>query len=131
VPDPSLSGLLSLDPPGGLDLIVASRSPLALDPTAPGLDEYTWPAGQVIQAITTPDPMLPDLRQPDLEQQVHMLHRPGDLATGALDEMHRDATYQRLPTDQYRELWMQQAGDNQARERHMGMRMRGLDREEL
>ena len=59
-----------------------------------------------------------------------MQDRPGDLADGALGEMHSDPTYNAIPADSTNELWMQQGGDNQRRERHMGMMELGLDSEE-
>ena len=76
------------------------------------------------------DPDLPDLQSPQLTQDVHMSDRPGDLASDALGEMHADPSYALLPTSHYNQLFMQQGGDNQRRERHLGLMYLGLDREE-
>ncbi len=76
------------------------------------------------------DPALPDLQYPETKLEVEMPDRPGDLADPALSDMHSDASYKAIPSKDYEELWMQQHGNNSSRERHMGMLMRGLDREE-
>lgn len=130
-PDPQTGDLLAFARPGGLTTLATwNTDPLAPDPAAPDLDEYDHPAGLGMLAAMTPDPTLPDLQEPDLEPEVHMQDRPGDLADGALGEVDADPTYNALPADSTNELWMQQNGDNQRRERHMGMLELGLDKEE-
>lgn len=130
-PDPQTGDLLVFAKPGGLTMIAAwNTDPLAPDPMAPDLDEYDHPSGLDMPAAMTPDPTLPDLQTPDLEPEVHMQGRPGDLAANALGEVDADPTYNALPADSTNELWMQQDGDNQRRERHMGMMELGLDKEE-
>jgi hypothetical protein len=96
----------------------------------PDLEDYDRPAGLEMPGPLTPDPALPDLQQPDLSQETHMEGRPGDLAQNALRDLHDDQTYKQIPADDSQELWMQQHGDNQTRERHQGLLMLGLDREE-
>ncbi|HLX58761.1 MAG TPA: hypothetical protein VKR83_17210 [Ktedonobacteraceae bacterium] len=105
-PDPLTGDLLQFDRPGGLQQFEASDVPMM------------------------PDPALPDWQHPTLDQQVEMPDRPGDLASAALTMMHDMPTYKQLPTDNEKALWMAQQGNNQARERHLGMLMLGLDREE-
>ncbi len=130
-PDPQTGDLLDFAKPGGLTTIAAwNTDPMAPDPAAPDLGEYDHPAGLGMLAAIMPDPALPDLQAPTLEPEVHMQDRPGDLADNALGEMHSDPTYNALPSDSTNELWMQQAGNNQRRERHMGMLELGLDSEE-
>lgn len=129
-PDPALPDLLAENRPGGLDIIAASRDPLTIDPMAPDLDEYDRPAGLDMPGPLVADPALPDLQEPELEQEIHMTDRPGDLASDALDEMHDDETYRELPTTDYKELWMQQRGQNTHRSRRLGMLDLGLDKEE-
>jgi hypothetical protein len=130
-PDPQTGDLLNFDKPGGLTTIAAwNVDPMDPDPMAPDLDEYDRPDGLSMPAPMTPDPTLPDLQSPQLEQDVHMSGRPGDLATDALDEMHQDASYQQLPDTAYNASYMQQGGDNQRRERHLGLMYNGLDDEE-
>jgi hypothetical protein len=101
-PDPLLGDLLDYDVPGG---VAISRDPLA------------------------PDPLLPDLQAPQLSQEVHMSERPGDLAAGALDQMHLSPTYQQLGGVPYSSVFMDQSGMNSARRRHFDLLMGGLDDE--
>lgn len=132
-PDPHLSDLLEFAHPGGLTIIAASSSPLAIDPIDPmaaDLDEDDRPAGLDIPAPLMPDPLLPDLQHPTLQQDVEMTGRPGDLSPTALGILHTNSDYTQLPDDSYNALFMQQAGNNQHRERHLGMMYLGLDKEE-
>lgn len=129
-PDPQTGDLLDFCMPGGLDIHAGPSQTMPPDPVLPDLDEYDRPAGLEIRAAMMPDPVLPDLQSPQLEQDVHMSGRPGDLAADALGEMYNSKTYQDLPTDNYKELYMEQRGMNTRRSRHMGMMDLGLDREE-
>jgi len=126
-PDPTLPDLLDFDKPGGLDITAASSNPLAIDPMAPDLSEYDRPAGLEMPGPLVADPAMPDLQEPQLEQDVHMSGRPGDLAPDALGEMRDDASYEQMPDGDYKTMWMQQRGDNQRRERHLGLMYKGLD----
>jgi hypothetical protein len=127
-PDPLTADLIAFVHPSGLDIIAASSHPLVIDPMAPDLGAYDRPAGLGIPGPLTPDPLLPDLQEPELEQQMHMQDRPGDLASDALGEMHDDPTYQARPTSNPKALWMQQPG-NSRRARHLGLLTSGLDSE--
>jgi len=132
-PDPHTGDLLQFAQPAGLTVIAAwNGDPLAPDPAEQDLDGYDVPAGLVMRPPLEPDPTVPDLQSPQLEQDVHMSGRPGDLADGALDAM--DETKGRgdneLPTDNYNELYMEQRGENNHRARHMGMMELGLEKEE-
>lgn len=126
-PDPTLPDLLNEDRPGGMDITAASSNPLAIDPMAPDLDEYDRPPGLEMPGPLVADPALPDLQSPQLEQDVHMSGRPGDLAPDALDEMHDETEKEVLPEGDYKEQWMQQDGKATRRSRHMSMLTSGLD----
>lgn len=131
-PDPHTGDLLQFAHPGGLDIHAASEQNQAPDPMLPDLDEYDRPAGLTMPDETTPDPTLPDLQQPELEQDVHMTDRPGDLAADALSTMNetKGEGDNELPTEDYNELFMAQAGENDHRARHMGTLELGLEKEE-
>jgi hypothetical protein len=127
--DPLLPDLDDYDHPSGLDIwpttsgsIDPSLADHLLDDRPTGLD--------VTHDATEPDPPLPDLQHPDLTPQVRMLDRPGDLDASALSIMHLGATYQQLDDKGYPEVFMDQAGMNTSRTRHMDLLMRGLDAEE-
>ncbi len=127
--DPLLPDLADYDHPTGLDIwphtsgtIDPSLADHLLDDRPAGLD--------VTRDATEPDPLLPDLQHPDLTPQVRMLDRPGDLDASALSVMHLGATYQQLDDKDYPEVFMDQAGMNSSRTRHMDLLMRGLDAEE-
>lgn len=105
--DPALSDLSAR--PYGLDILQASAA------------HYN---------PTPEDPLLPDLRHPDLTPQTKMAYRPGDLAKNALQQMHLDLTYQEIGDKEYPEVFFDQAGNNTTRARHMDLLMYGLDEEE-
>jgi hypothetical protein len=133
-PDSSVPQLAPYDLIGpGIDL----QSSQATDPLLPDLSEYARPYGldfpqdtALPQALAQIDPLLPDLQHPDLTAQTQMPDRPGDLASDAIDAMHLDLTYQQLDDKTYPAVFLDQAGDNSTRARHMDLLMRGLDEEE-
>jgi hypothetical protein len=129
-PDPHAGDLLQFAHPHGLDITAATSNPMAIDPMTPDLSSYDNPSNLFMLNPLAPDPLLPDLQNPASDLEVDMPDRPGDLAEPALSDMHSDASYKAIPSKDYEELWMQQKGANSSRERHMGMLMRGLDREE-
>jgi hypothetical protein len=129
-PDPATGDLLQFDRPRGLFMLAASEFPMMADPMMPDLSLYERPAALDMPGPLMVDPALPDLQHPTLDQQVEMQGRPGDLAQTALAMMHDLPAYQQLPADSAKALWMAQQGNNQARERHLGMLMLGLDQEE-
>ncbi len=124
-PDPATGDLLQFDRPRGLFMLAASEFPMM-----PDLSLYDRPAALDMPGPLMVDPALPDLQHPTLDQQVEMQGRPGDLAPAALAMMHDLPAYQQLPAGSAKALWMAQQGNNQARERHLGMLMLGLDQEE-
>lgn len=126
-PDPHIGDLLEFAQPGGLDITAATRNPLAIDPMVADLFEYNRPAGLGMPGLLTPDPTLPDLQQPQLTQDVHMIGRPGDLAPDALGEMHQETGHEKLPPGDYKEMWMQQKGRATRRTRHMKLLTAGID----
>ena len=129
-PDPATGDLLQFDRPRGLFMLAASEFPMMPDPMMPDLSLYDRPAALDMPGPLMVDPALPDLQHPTLDQQVEMQGRPGDLAPAALAMMHDMPAYQQLPVGSAKALWMAQQGNNQARERHLGMLMLGLDQEE-
>ncbi len=129
-PDPLIGRLLQFDRPEDLTIISATADPLAVSPEYPDLNYHERPEDLAMPGPLLVDPALPDLQQPDLQAEAQMPARPGELASNALEEMQNDETYQTLPTDDYRELYMQQQGNNSHRSRHMGMLELGLEREE-
>jgi hypothetical protein len=129
-PDLATGDLLQFDRPRGLFMLAASEFPMMPDPIMPDLSLYDRPAALNMPGPLMVDPALPDLQHPTLDQQVEMQGRPGDLAPVALAMMHDMPAYQQLPAGSAKALWMAQQGNNQARERHLGMLMLGLDQEE-
>lgn len=129
--DPALPDLKDyIQPMGAAMIVAASSDPLAIDPIAPDLADYDRPNGLALPGPLDCDPALPDLKYPTTRPEVMMQDRPGDLADDALDVMHQLPTYKQIPASSYEELYMAQAGDNRARERHQGMLMYGLDSRE-
>ncbi len=129
-PDPPVSDLLQFDQPRGLAMFAASSTPMMPEAMAPDLSQHDRPEGLFMPGPLMVDPALPDLQNPTLTQQVMMPDRPADLNPNALTILHQNPTYQQEPASSYEALWMAQAGNNHARERHLGMLMYGLDREE-
>lgn len=128
-PDAHTSDLLQFARPLGLDIYSASEAPMQPDPFAPDLDDYDRPAGLAMPGPLMTDPALHDLQAPILKQ-VEMPERPADLAPGALAAMRDDETYRQLGETPYRQVYMDAAGVNSTRRRHMDLLMRGLDDEE-
>jgi hypothetical protein len=81
-PDPYTGDLLDFDRPKGLlELSVNQSNPLAglIDPNLPNLADYDYPANLLMPSTMAVDPVLPDLQQPQLEQDVHMADRPSEM----------------------------------------------------
>jgi hypothetical protein len=131
-PDPQIGDLLQFDKPHGLDITAASSNPMAIDPMAPDTGDYDRPSDLAIPGPLMVDPALPDLQSPVTTQEVNSMldDRPGELDDSALQIMHAQPTYTQIPAANYEALWMSQLGNNSRRERHQGMLMLGLDREE-
>ncbi len=128
-PDPALPALLDYEHP--LGLAIQPASPTAPDPSIADLLLYDRPAELAMtHDVTEPDPLVPDLQQPELTQQRQMPARPGDLDPTALDVMHAQATYQQLDGKTYPAVFMDGSGVNTTRSRHMDLLMRGLDTRE-
>jgi hypothetical protein len=132
-PDPLLPDLDEYARPYGLDIrnLPGEGSGLfAPDPPLDDLLDYDVPGGAAVcRDPLAPDPLLPDLQALQLPQEVHMSERPGDLAAGALDQMHLSPTYQQLDGVPYSSVFMDQSGMNSARRRHFDLLMGGLDEE--
>ena len=92
----------------------------------PGLGFSTL---DVQHGVTDIDPMLPDLQNPELTQQVErpVDERPGDLDPSALDVLHATPYYQQSFAKDYPESWMDQRGINTTRSRHFSLLHDGLE----
>ncbi len=133
-PDPLLPDLDEYARPYGLDIHNARGEGLAVlapDPLPGALLDYDVPDGVAIcRDPLAPDPLLPDLQAPSLRVESGLTpDRPGDLASGALDQMHLSPTYQQLDGVPYSSVFMDQSGMNSARRRHFDLLMGGLDNE--
>ncbi|MBV9228013.1 MAG: hypothetical protein JOZ18_01780 [Chloroflexi bacterium] len=128
-PDPMLPDLTDYSQPIGLD--IQRNDLLAVDPPLSDLLRYDVPDGITISHDPLDaDPLVPDLQNPQLTQDVHMSQRPGDLDPSALQQMHMQPTYQQLDNVPYNQVFMDQSGMNTARRRHYDLLMRGLDAQE-
>lgn len=81
-PDPYTGDLLQFDHPHGLSLFALNQpDPLALppDPMLPDFADYDRPDNLIMPSPMSVDPSLPNLQSPDLEQEVHMQDRPGEM----------------------------------------------------
>lgn len=80
-PDPYTSDLLQFDQPMGLSITAASSSPMGDIPSviSPDLAEYDRPDNLMMPAPMSIDPSMPDLQSPELEQEIHMQDRPGEM----------------------------------------------------
>ncbi len=103
--------------------VVPSQAEIT-DSLYPGLGFTTLNVHSDVSAI---DPLVPDLQNPDLTQQVQrpVDERPGDLASPALDVLHTAPDYQ--PQTRYPESWLSQQGVNTTRSRHMSLLDDGLE----
>lgn len=132
--DPMVPDLDEYHRPYGLDIHnLQGRGPAMFrpDPLLNDLLDYKQPNGMIVcNDPLMPDPTLPDLQQPRLTPDVSMSNRPGDLAPGALKVMHEQPTYQQLDGASYPDVFMDQAGMNTTRRRHMDLMMWGLDSSE-
>jgi hypothetical protein len=72
------------------------------------------------------DPTLPVV-EPQLEPDVRMAERPGDLASDAMEIMHAECDYQESKNVPYVQSFQDQAGMNTSRRRRMGLLHHGLD----
>lgn len=78
-PDLYTGDLLQFDRPMGLDITASTLNPLAVDPVTPDLSAYGRPDGLIMPSLELVDPSMPDLQSPELEQEVHMADRPGEM----------------------------------------------------
>ncbi len=90
----------------------------------PGLGFSTLDVQQEVMDV---DPLVPDLQDPDLTQQVRrpVDERPGDLDPSAL--LQNTPYYQQSFTKDYPEAWMDQRGSNTTRSRHFSLLHDGLE----
>lgn len=136
--DPALPDLNEYAHPCGLDLTLQGISPdpqIAHDiPTPLDITQSLY-AGlgfsglDVHHALADADPLLPDLQNPDLTQQVQMPanERPGSLDPSALDVLHATLSHRQASDVSYPDVWMDQRGVNTTRTRHMSLLNMGLD----
>jgi hypothetical protein len=125
-PDSLIVDLNEYVRPYGLDFYNLNEEGANIFKPDPVMGEQGWGQDaqgmQVIDHALQVDPAMPDLQHPQLEQEVHMLTRPGDLAPDALrgqpDEVNA------VP---YEQSFMDQDGMNTTRRRHMDLLLRGLE----
>ena len=104
---------------------------MTVDPQTADLLQYDTPSGLAINhSPLMADPLVPDLQNPDLTQQVHMTERPGDLDCSALGVMDGTATGRVVARKDYPTVMMDQVGMNNTRSRRMTLLMDGLHDEE-
>jgi hypothetical protein len=128
--DPVLPDLTEYEHPRGLD--IQGNDLLKPDPQLADLTEYDNPMGlEITRHPLLPDPLVPDLQNPDLTQQTEMPadERPGELSTCALDVMDPETKAQVADKD-YPDVFMDQSGMNNTRSRRMTLLMDGLEDEE-
>lgn len=132
--DPMLPDLTSYNRPYGLNIHNITGDTADLwrpDPILADLTQPDFPNGiNTIRNLDQPDPLQPDLQDPQLTPDVHMLDRPGDLDARALGTMHTDPTYSDQSAVPYNTSFMDATGMNNKRRRHMDLMMHGLDAEE-
>lgn len=127
-PDPQCGDLLGFSEPLGIEIHAATSDPLQAD--LPQLKDDALPEDLSSAGVELLDPLHPLLQHPEVALAVSMQERPAELSPAAMDILHEAPTYEQLPAGRYDDLWMAQAGNNAARERHLGMLMLGLDSEE-
>ncbi len=146
--DPMLPDLDTYRQPYGLDihnlagvsnssLLPGDDSPNPLvqslfkpDPLLADLLNYELPSGaSVCRDPLAPDPLVPDLQQPQMFPDVVMRNRPGDLDPDALQQMHLQPLYKQLDGVPYAQVFMDQSGMNTTQRRHYDLLISGLDSE--
>lgn len=124
--DPQLPDLNEYQHPYGVDIYNASAEAAALLLPEPFLGRML--VYEIVNGVAVnQDPLLPDLQRPALPLDVQMQERPGDLASGALEQMHMQPLYQQLDHVPYDEVFMEQSGINSTQRRHNELLMGGLD----
>ncbi|MBV9688138.1 MAG: hypothetical protein JO202_00335 [Ktedonobacteraceae bacterium] len=127
--DPVNPDLSEYHRPYGLD--IQGNDVLTVDPQTADLLSYDTPSGLAVNhSPLLPDPLVPDLQNPDLTQQVHMTSRPGDLDRSALDVMDGTPGHALVADKDYPAVMMDQSGMNNTRSRRMTLLMDGLHAEE-
>jgi hypothetical protein len=129
--DPMLPDLTEYHRPYGLDIHNLNGDGNTLfrpDPLLADLLDYEVPSGAAVcHDPQAPDPLVPDLQQPQMTLDVEMQERPGDLAADALRQLHIEPLYQQLDGVPYNQVFMDQSGTNSAQRRHNDLLMGGLD----
>ncbi len=129
-PDPMLPDLTQYNQPMGLDIhnIVGTGDPLwRPDPVLGDLTDFDVVSGlEVTNHPLDPDPTVPDLQNPQLVQDAHMLDRPGDLDASAIGIMHVDPTHIQDDGESYQSVFMDPTGMNNSRRRRSVLRDGGL-----
>ena len=129
--DPLLPDLTDYRTPIGLD-IRTTGTIIVPDPPISDLTRYDTPSGvDINNHPLIPDPLLPDLQDPTLTQQVAMQpeDRPGELDDDALNVMRKDPTHDAVEDTPYIQSFMDQTGQNTTRRRHFDIMMKGLSGE--
>jgi hypothetical protein len=129
--DPMLPDLTAYHRPYGLDIHNLASDGNALfqpDPLLADLLDYEAPSGATVyRDPLAPDPLMPDLQQPQMTPDVEMQERPGDLDPHALQQLHIQPLYRQLDGIPYNQVFMDQSGVNSTQRRHNDLLMGGLD----
>jgi hypothetical protein len=133
--DPLMPDLTSYNRPYGLAVHNVTGDAADLwrpDPVLADLMQPDIPDGitPVMRNLDQPDPLLPDLQDPQLQPDVHMLDRPGDLDARAFGAMNVDPAIQSARSVPYKQSFMDAAGMNNTRRRHLDLLQDGLHRVE-
>jgi hypothetical protein len=129
--DPILPDLTEYHRPYGLDIHNLDSNGQDLfrpDPLLAELLDYEVPSGATVRRDPlAPDPLVPDLQQPQTTPDVEMQERPGDLDPDALQQLHIQPLYRQLDGIPYNQVFMDQSGVNSMQRRHNDLLMGGLD----
>jgi hypothetical protein len=128
-PDPSNPDLTDYNKPMGLDFYPQSYANLwQPDPVLDAdLLSPDIPGGiPVVDHPDLPDPLLPDLQNPQMTPDVVMQNRPGDMDPNALGILTSSPDFQNVSGVSYDLSYMTQPGSSR-RSRHMDLLMDGLD----
>ncbi len=131
--DPLMPDLTSYNRPYGLTIHNITDDTADLWRPDPALADLTQPEisngiAPVIRHPDQPEPLLPDLQNPQLQPDTQMLDRPGDLDARALSTMNLDPTVQSANSVPYNQSFMDASGLNDTRRRHLDLLQDGLDR---
>ncbi len=134
--DPWLPDLDDYQPPLELSIYPSvadgAHHLFASDPFPGELLAYEQPDRLLIQSgPLASEPLLPNSDIPEVSLPVTMTERPADLSPEALSQLHDNPAYRQIDDVAYLQLYLDQHGNNTARQRHFNLLRYGLHNEEL